>query len=601
MKLVAVAAAAAVLLPAYTDATVFYQAVAKTEVFTDDLVPALGSIFYPTLVSSFTTLLDGPVALEQNIEIAFGDYSGVGSISFGGLSAEIGSNFLALDVTGPEDKTLQFELTFQDIQLSIEVDVNIAFTTPLIDFTCPGYDFGAEIGSVGFTADVEVVDNGTVFTIKGVSAAANPLSLAISVVNNDPQAACDLVFPSVQEAVTSAGEAMQAQFADLLGPLVEEFVLSIETSIEYTTPLEIDFTETGSHTLTITPFLSRFEVDGDDFLIAGGADIAATLTEPSWRAGNSLTPAIEKSLPTISSEDETVNLKIGDSGLNSIIEAAWYLVWNSIDLSGLPLADLGLNLQARDESEISAPLCGYQATETDPCPYPPIKVGAGGLDGFLLWLIFLFDGIFIGGFTYHIVVEPPRVSNFWYFLTSCLSTKFVALSSRTHISCLVPSFQIRFTDENAVLNAQAQVSVVGNTLLRGEVPLLTIDSDFDAITTLPNYDGETGVLSDFKLEEVMIGALTFNFGWINGLAFWLAILSDTINSIVKDLIGGLVPEVNSAIAGILSSIPIKIPDLLIGDQTLSVSLVDTVIASTEEENDETGFLELGGIIEASVV
>jgi len=138
-------------------------------------------------------------------------------------------------------------------------------------------------------------------------------------------------------------------------------------------------------------------------------------------------------------------------------------------------------------------------------------------------------------------------------------------------------------------------------LLRGEVPLLTIDSDFNAITTLPNYDGETGVLSDFKLEEVMIGALTFNFGWINGNAFYLWLLNDTINSIVGDLIGGLIPEVNSAIAGILSSIPVKIPDLLIGDQTLSVSLVDTVIASTAEEDDVTGFLELGGTIEASVV
>jgi len=276
--------------------------------------------------------------------------------------------------------------------------------------------------------------------MKGVSAAANPLSLAINMVNNDSQVGCGLVFPSVQEAIVSAGEALQAQFADLLGPLVEAFVLNIDTIIEYTTPLQIEFTETGSHTLTITPFLSRFEIDGDDFIIAGGADIAATLTEPSWRAGKSLTPAIEKTLPTISSEDATVNLKIGDSGLNSIIEAAWYLVWNSIDLSGLPLDALGLNLQERDESEITAPLCGYQATETDPCPYPPIKVGAGSLDGFLLWLIFIFDGIFIGGFTYHIVVEPPRVSNFWNFLTSCLSTKFVTLPSRTHIPCLVPPF-----------------------------------------------------------------------------------------------------------------------------------------------------------------
>jgi len=188
-----------------------------------------------------------------------------------------------------------------------------------------------------------------------------------------------------------------------------------------------------------------------------------------------------------------------------------------------------------DETSQTSVICAQQATELDPCPFPPFKTRTGFFATLVLALTFLANG---------------GVGAFY---------------TRYEVSGSVPAPKLDFVDGLLQGKAGAKILVEGVPLFGffgGNKALVEIGTDLILEVSLPVYDPASGLLSNVNLANIELRDPIFDFktgdpfiGATTTIIF--NIVATTINTIA-DVVLVLA---NAFVAGFLQSNPLFLPAL----------------------------------------
>jgi len=233
-------------------------------------------------------------------------------------------------------------------------------------------------------------------------------------------------------------------------------------------------------------------------------------------------------------------------------------VWASLD-------------SVNDPAALDSVLCEGQETTNDPCPFPPLLQDAGFWDGLLLRLFFFGSLDIYLGFSYALVVPPPKLD---------------------------------FVDEMLAGSAKAKVAVYANSLFWGKSLLATIEADAGVTATVPEYDSDSGILKNFQLSSIdllnpQLGVGVFSlFGLFGGL------LLSAADFAVDAFSGTIIDLANNEIRGVLESTPIKVPEIKqfpTKTQTVSIKLVNPTINAVPSGPTTASFLSLSSGVSLDVL
>lgn len=260
----------------------------------------------------------------------------------------------------------------------------------------------------------------------------------------------------------------------------------------------------------------------------------------------------------IFSNTEGLHTSHSFDGLNNMIESIWYAVWASLDA-------------VEDPATLGSALCEGQETLNDPCPFPPLLQDAGFFDGMLLRMFFFGSLNIYWGFTYGMVVPPPKLD---------------------------------FANELLESSAKAKVAIYGNSLFSGRTLLATLETDAEFTATLPDYDSNSGTLKNFELSSIDILNPQANVGVFSFLGLFSGLLISVVDSAVAAFSGTLIDLANNGIRGFLDSTPIKVPNVPqfpTKTQNVTITLTNPTISGVASGPSSSGFLSITSGISVDVV
>jgi hypothetical protein len=306
-----------------------------------------------------------------------------------------------------------------------------------------------------------------------------------------------------------------------------------EISIPAIPPIAIN----AAGQLNVYPDLQQLWADAPGLIIGNGlGHFQSTLSSPAWRAGRShLTPlgtsgGIETPVPSI---DDMASISLGSVGASAFIENLWYLVWAT-------LATDARGYIAGGESGLCT------ATDTDPCPFPPIVTSVAPGDP----LFTVLSAIFVGHGPY---------SSF----ENCVQ---------------LPSPSVRFETEGSAGSIKGMQ--MANMLVRGlsdsKLDLLaTVSAPYSLDAAVPKYDAATGIFSGLEISSLVFDSPQVTFPGQPPLEDLVKQLLDLAAAGLSTVAGMLVPLLNNAIAKALANTPLKIPAIEgvpLAGQTLHIDL-----------------------------
>jgi hypothetical protein len=302
-----------------------------------------------------------------------------------------------------------------------------------------------------------------------------------------------------------------------------------ELSIPAIPPIAID----PAGQLNVYPDVQQIGADVPGQIMGYGlGHFQSTLSSPAWRAGRShLTPlgtsgGIETPVPSI---DDMASISIGSVGASAFIENLWYLVWATL---------------ATDARGGESGLC--TATDTDPCPFPPIVTSVAAGDP----LFTAFAVIFIGHGPY----------------------------SSFETSVLLPSPNVRFEtgDTAGSVKGMQTANMVVRGLSTSKWDLLaTVSAPYSLDAAVPKYDPATGIFSGLEISSLVFDSPKVEFPGQPPLEDLVKQLLDLAAAGLSTVAGMIVPLLNNAIAKALANAPLKIPafeGLPLAGQTLHIDL-----------------------------
>jgi hypothetical protein len=391
------------------------------------------------------------------------------------------------------------------------------------------------IPALEISAQLQLLDDGVTFRITPVAASLPNLSIvlipAFDNVCSVLAAPIVFVFGELGSFLTNlALPFLQGVILDGVKSLICPNGACPEISIPAIPPLAINV----AGQLNVYPDLQRWADTPGEIVGNGLGHFQSTLSSPAWRAGRShLTPlgtsgGIQTPVPSL---DDMASISIGAVGASAFIEDLWYLVWATL---------------ATDARGGESGLC--TATDTDPCPFPPIVTSVAAGDPLFTAL----SAIFVGHGPY----------------------------SSFETSVLIPSPSVRF--ETGGSTGSIKGMQTANMLVRGLSDsksdlLATVSAPYSLDAAVPKYDAATGIFSGLEISNLVFDSPAVTFPGQPPLENLVKQLLDLAAAGLTTVAGMLVPLLNDAIAKALANTPLKIPPIEgvpLAGQTLHIDLAN---------------------------
>jgi hypothetical protein len=388
------------------------------------------------------------------------------------------------------------------------------------------------IPALEISAELQLLDDGVTFRITPVGASLPNLSILLV---PDFDNVCSVLAAPIVAVFGELGTLLTDIALPFLQGVIFDGVKSLicpngacpEISIPAIPPIVINAGQ-----LNVYPDLQRWAGAPGEIMGNGLGHFQSTLSSPAWRAGRShLTPlgtsaGIETPVPTI---DNMASISIGSVGASAFIDNLWYLVWATL---------------ATDARGGESGLC--TATNTDPCPFPPIVTSVAAGDPLFTAL----SAIFIGHGPY----------------------------SSFETSVLLPSPSVRFETGGSAGSIKGMQTA--NMLVRGLSDsksdlLATVSAPYSLDAAVPKYDAATGIFSGLEISNPVFDSPAVTFPGQPPLQDLVKQLLDLAAAGLTTVAGMLVPLLNNAIAKALANTPLKIPAIEgvpLAGQTLHIDL-----------------------------
>lgn len=463
--------------------------------------------------------------------------------------SDIGPETISISTSESSDGA-RFRFAVNDLQAGFN-EVGAGFDIN----ACSLFDFGCMAGiSISlklheFSFEMELINGGDYLAI--VPQSVN-LDFDLDI---DPQydgSICDaasFIVNEIESLLDIAGAGLE-----VLVDLASEFLGAINQLMG---PLNVPIPEVTvpileGNNLTFIPQMKELRSSSVELAASVSASFRGVLTTPDWRTGNysvfSVVPDDTAVSPVLENQ---ANFNVFDSGLNTLIRAVWYVVWATL---------------ATDQLAQGSELC--EPSPGDPCPFPPFIAKHTGLQRILLRTVFpLSIGIF-RSYRSSILLSPP-------------SLKF---------------------ETDIVSGSTSATIIVEGVRRNGEVVKLTdITAPVTVKGSLPDYDVESGKLSDLKITSFEIGELVPGDGRYRARPLF-RLVRRAINGIVRLLVS----RVNDAIDKELASQSLKLPtikDFPLKDEGLSllVDLLAVNLDAVAASATTSSFLNLDGSIAAAIL
>ena len=489
--------------------------------FTDNIFPSLMTTVNERLVATIDSINPGPLVVGDDGK--FGTYVSA-EAGIGGLAIENQTDINAFDliVNRLTERSVQFRLSAKNLELTVtNVTASVKGYVIGIGGTC-GFDLDtkASLSSLDLVVDISVsISNEISFVTRNLIIGTPSLELQA---NRKGGGLCGLLGSLIEFGFNKVAGLLLPQVANLLRPLVSDIAKEIRGDVPLNQPINVSLGD--GRDLSISPFVSTFQADAApaNYLeLNGGANFNSFLSVPDWRNGYSYTNTFfpNDNIPDPEA-DQLVNINIGSDGVNSLVEPIWYLIWSNL---------------ATDSNAQDSPLCDEKNTATDPCPFPPFVRRATIPENLLLGFFFATVGwVFVGGYSYHVVVDPPLLK----------------IENEQDISG----------------TASASIHIIGRDLFHRERTVMSMNADLKLELLIPTYNSSTGVFSNsiVRFPEVEVNLDNIKFpGSPPKRRFWLLrrAVVDPVRKVVNAAFRKGISFINDYLDIALGQLQIKVPDI----------------------------------------
>lgn len=261
--------------------------------------------------------------------------------------------------------------------------------------------------------------------------------------------------------------------------------------------------------------MERISSSNTAITLAVTTSLAASLHNPSWRAGTSYNPTISSAISLPQEEKFDLHMMMTFDGINAALSSVWYVLWATIP---------------DDPTSMTSSLC--QATTDEVCPFPPIttKIRIRTLAYATLFTVFPK----YTKFELEAVVDPPSMS---------------------------------YSPDGAFTGTgSGRLLILGSNRRKSKVQLAQFNLKMTLDMANPTLNANTGLLEDFDIQDLDVK--TFQVDLLDDVTrraqlreLRLRRLFRWAARILNDKVDSILPQVNAGMQRVLQQVPLQLPAL----------------------------------------